>query len=131
MFDSLAPNFAERSNEMELIDGDDYELEEYLINLADLRRINRYLDGSRALLRHLFPMIEASGKKQVSLLDVGTGSADIPAQIVKWGRARGIKINFVVLDLNEIAAREARLQSAKYPEIKVIRADALRLPFAE
>jgi hypothetical protein len=131
MFDILAPNFAERSNEAELIDGTDYNLEEFLIQLADLRRINRYLGGSRALLRHLFPMIEALGKKQVSLLDVGTGSADIPAQIVKWGQLRGIQINFVVLDLNEIAAREALAQSAKFPEIKVIRADALCLPFAE
>jgi hypothetical protein len=131
MFDSLAPNFAERSNEAELIDGADYELEEFLVSLADLRRINRYLGGSRALLRHLFPMIESLGKDHVNLLDIGTGSADIPAQIVKWGRSRGIQINFVVLDLNEIAAREARAQTAKFPEIKVIRADALNLPFAD
>lgn len=131
MFDGSAPNFAERSDEAELIDGSDYELEEFILSLADLRRVNRYLGGGRAVTRHLFPLIEAMGKKQVNLLDVGTGSADIPASIVKWGRMRGIRINFVVLDLNEIAAREARAQTAKFPEIKVVCADALNLPFAD
>jgi 2-polyprenyl-3-methyl-5-hydroxy-6-metoxy-1,4-benzoquinol methylase len=131
MFYGLAPNFAERSDELELIDGSDYELDEFILSLADLRRVNRYLGGGSALTRHLFPLIETLGKKQVNLLDVGTGSADIPANIVRWGRERGIRINFMVLDLNEIAAREALAQTAKFPEIKVVRADALNLPFAD
>jgi ubiquinone/menaquinone biosynthesis C-methylase UbiE len=76
-------------------------------------------------------MIEESNGRPVRLLDVGTGSADIPAKIVRWARARGISVEFIVLDLNEIAAREARALTANYPEIKVVRADAMNLPFAD
>src|SRR5262245_35603784 len=127
-------SFAERCREAELMDGADYTAAEMIENLADLRRVNRYLGGRRALTRHLFPMIQtvwATGRRRVRLLDVGAGSADIPARIVSWARARGIEVEFVALDLNEIAATEARRQTTSYPEIKVVRADALNLPFED
>jgi ubiquinone/menaquinone biosynthesis C-methylase UbiE len=124
-------SFAERSNEAELMDGSDYTPDELIENLDDLRRVNRLLGGTGALTKHLFPMIEESNGRPVRLLDVGTGSADIPAKIVRWARARGISVEFIVLDLNEIAAREARALTANYPEIKVVRADAMNLPFAD
>lgn len=127
--------FAQRSNEAELIDGANYDQAEFIENLADLRRVNRYLGGRRALAEHLFPLLQktaaAHGGASLRLLDVGTGSADIPEMIVDWARGRGVRIEFVVLDLNELAAREARVQTAGYPEISVVRADAMELPFAE
>lgn len=127
----LIADFRDRSTEPELIDGSDYDVDEYLDTLADLRRINRLLGGRSALTRHLFPMILSLGRSEVSLLDVGTGSADIPAEIVRWARANGIRVRFVVIDINEIAAGEARRLTRQFPEISVVRADALRLPFAE
>jgi orotate phosphoribosyltransferase len=128
---SLLAKFAARSDQPELIDGTSYTDEELVESLADIRRVNRWLGGTRALTRHLFPMIERLGQRRLRLLDVGTGSADIPATIVEWGRGRGIEIDFVVLDLNELAAREARAQTAASPEIRVVQADAMRLPFAD
>jgi len=125
----MSAKFAERSNEAELMDGADYTEAELIENLADLRRVNRYLGGGRALTRHLFPMIEAAGLRRIRILDVGAGSADIPARIVDWARDRGIEVELVALDLNEIAVLEARSRSVNYPEIKVIRADAMNLPF--
>ncbi|MGH9755558.1 MAG: methyltransferase domain-containing protein [Blastocatellia bacterium] len=124
-------SFAERSREAELMDGADYTDAEMIENLADLRRVNRYLGGRRALTRHLFPMIEATGRRRIRLLDVGSGSADIPARIVDWARGRGIEVECVALDLNETIAIEARRQAASYPEIEVVRADAMNLPFED
>lgn len=126
--------FARRSSEPELIDGDAYGAAEYRECLADLRLINRHLGGRRVLARHLFPMIEAvSGglDRPVRLLDIGTGSADLPAMIVDWGRARGIGIDFTVVDFNRLATIEALNQVVAYPEIRVVQADAFNLPFAE
>jgi SAM-dependent methyltransferase len=124
-------SFSRRSNEAELMDGSDYAAAELIENLADLRRVNRYLGGVGALARHLFPMIEALGRRRIRLLDVGSGSADIPTRIVDWARARGIEVSLVALDLNEITAGEARKQVANYPEIEAVRADAMLLPFEE
>jgi 2-polyprenyl-3-methyl-5-hydroxy-6-metoxy-1,4-benzoquinol methylase len=127
----LFAKFAARSNQPEIMDGTDYSAEELVESLADIRRVNRYLGGTRALTRHLFPLIERLGQRRIRLLDVGTGSADIPAVIVEWGRRRGIEIEFVVLDLNELAAQQARLQTAAHPEISVVQADAMKMPFAD
>lgn len=128
-------NFAQRSKEAELMDGTDYSVEELVENLADLRKVNHWLGGKGALTRHLFPMIDrliaADEWRTIRMLDVGTGSADIPIRIVEWARRRRIQLEFVVIDLNEIAAREARLQTPDYPEIRVMRADAMNLPFEE
>lgn len=127
-------SFAERSREAELMDGADYTEAEMIENLADLRRVNRYLGGGRALTRHLFPMIQtvwATSRRRVRLLDIGSGSADIPARIVDWARGRGIEVECVALDLNEIIATEARRQALNYPEIEVVRADAMKLPFED
>ncbi len=120
-----------RSGEPELIDGSEYSSQEFFENLSDLRRVNRYLGGSRALLSHLLPMITKQTQRPVRLLDIGTGSADLPVAIARWARKRAIEIEFVVMDLNELAAREARDLSRSYPEIKTIRADAFRPPFAD
>jgi 2-polyprenyl-3-methyl-5-hydroxy-6-metoxy-1,4-benzoquinol methylase len=122
-------SFSERSNQAELMDGSDYTINELVENLADLRRVNSRLGGGKALTGHLFPMIDNAGRNHLRILDIGTGSADIPQKIVEWARARGIKIDFVVLDLNEIVVREARLQTTGYPEISVVRSDANNLPF--
>jgi len=121
--------FRKRSNQLELLDGADYTVDELVENLADLRRVNSCLGGVNALTSHLFPMIYNAGRNHLRILDVGTGSADIPQKIVKWARSRGIKLEIIVLDINEIVVREARSKSAGYPEISVVRSDANNLPF--
>ncbi|MEY4166225.1 MAG: methyltransferase domain-containing protein [Blastocatellia bacterium] len=131
----LPGRFRERSRESELMDGSDYGRDEYLDCLADLRRVNRYLGGYRSLARHLFPQIRAEAERReggtVWLLDIGTGSADIPRVIVDWARAEGIRVRFVVVDLNHLAAREAANHVRNYPEIQSIQANALELPFVD
>ncbi|NBO63705.1 MAG: methyltransferase domain-containing protein [Acidobacteria bacterium] len=131
----LLEQFRQRSSEPELMDGSDYGREEYLDCLADLRRVNRYLGGYRSLARHLFPLIRAQADRRrgnpIWLLDIGTGSADIPRMIVDWARATGLSVRFVVVDINQLAAREAADQVRHYPEILSIRADALALPFED
>ena len=127
----MANRFSVRSREPELIDGTDYAVAEFRDCLRDLRRINQLLGGQRALARHLFPMIEATGRHHIRLLDIGTGSADLPRMVVEWARQRGKRVDFVVVDLHPLAVREARDWVVDYPEILVVQADAFQLPFVE
>jgi Methyltransferase domain len=130
MFES----FAERSAEPEIIDGNEFSVEELRGCLSELRRVNRFLGGRRALSQHLYPMIEAlraQGSRHIRLLDVGTGSADLPVTIVEWARSRGITIDVTVIDVNDLTAREAHIRTRALPEITVLEADALNLPFAD
>lgn len=122
-------SFVNRSAELELMDGLGYSSDEFIDNLADLRRVNRYLGGQRALFTHLLPLIEQIRHRPVRLLDIGTGSADLPVAIVKWARRHDIELEFVVIDINEIAARQAHEISFDFPEITAIQADAMQPPF--
>lgn len=80
-------------------------------NLRDLRRINRRLGGvglSAAAIDAL-----AAHRSEVTLLDVGTGGADIPMALIERARARGRRIHVVGVDSRpEILAAAVRANPA-------------------
>jgi 2-polyprenyl-3-methyl-5-hydroxy-6-metoxy-1,4-benzoquinol methylase len=123
------PDFSRRATEPELMDDPQVRYEEIAAALSDLRRINKSLRVTSALTNHLFAMIRQWGMKSVSILDVGAGSADIPAAIVQWARRSRIGVKIVALDLSQTVLRIARTQAANYPEISFVQGDALQLPF--
>jgi SAM-dependent methyltransferase len=45
---------------------------------------------------------------RLTMLDLGTGLGDLPEVAVRWGAARGIRIQPLGVELNRIAARLAR-----------------------
>jgi len=67
--------------------------------------------------------------REFSLLDVGTGSADIPIAIVEWARRRGLAARIAALEPHPVTAAVARRRAADYPEIAIIRADGFMPPF--
>jgi ubiquinone/menaquinone biosynthesis C-methylase UbiE len=125
-----------RRNGLELIDlpPETYSQAEFARSLADIRKVNRFLGDIRAVRKHFSARvagIESSPVRLVKVLDVATGSADIPAAIVQWARRYGINIDVTAVDLNPLAVREAAAFAKKYPEITVSVADGLSLPFED
>lgn len=90
------------SGAVELLDGD---LDPATLrgNLRDLARVNRWLGGvdlSWRALRPVLPKDEAA-----SLLDVGTGAADIPLALLERARRSGLGLRVVATDVrSEIVA---------------------------
>ena len=126
----------ERRHGPELIDlpPESYSQSEFAGNLADIRNVNRFLGDNRATLKlfsALVPAIAGSLAKPIRVLDVATGSADIPVAIVKWARKQGILIQVTAVDNNPIAVREAEAFTLGYPEITIAVADGFSLPFEE
>jgi SAM-dependent methyltransferase len=110
-------DLSRRSEEPELLDvgvPDD----EARASLADLRFVNRWLGNRRAFQRALRPFLEAAPRPR--LLDVGCGSADVPAAVV---RALGRPMLAVGLD-----AKRLHLQEAPR-EVAPVQGDVGRLPF--
>lgn len=118
-----------RSREKEQMDLADKPREVYLDDLRNLRGFNRYLGGCRTVLKGLRTFTRAQRVSRLSLLDVGSASGDIARAAVEWARRRGIQMEIVALELDPLAAQEARYQSHAYPEISVVRGDAARPPF--
>lgn len=99
--------------------------------LADLRRANRRYGGRRLVLRYLDAVAPHIRRRPLTVLDVATGSADIPRVVAQWARRRGVSVRIVALDLNSEMLRLAHQQVSGWPEITLARGDARALPFAD
>lgn len=121
-----------RSFAPEIMDRPDNSHDDLDGALRDIRRVNRYLGGSRTILRSLRPiLLEADPDRTVELLDVGTGAADVPIAMVNQARRLGRRLSVTAVDRDPHTAAIAARETLNYPEIRVVRGDALRLPFAD
>lgn len=117
----------------ELLDGPLDDRAVVLGNLRDLRRFNRHLGGaaiSAAAIREL----AGDPPRAVSLLDVGTGTADIPLELVRRLRRQGRAAGAVAVDaraeiLDLARTLDPRLRGGDGVELAV--ADGRSLPFAD
>lgn len=97
--------------------------------LRDIRLVNRFLGGRRALLAALRPVLRRAAGP-LELLDVGTGGADLPLAMVRYARRMGRQLRVTALDRDSAIASIAARESADTPQVRVVTADAFRLPFA-
>jgi SAM-dependent methyltransferase len=118
-----------RSTEKEMMDLPGNPRELLVEDLRNLRIINRYLGGYRGVMKGLKPLVRKDRMSRFSLLDVGTGSADIPKVIVRWARNQGVAARVVALEPEPVTATEAAHLTRQWPEITVIRGDGLMPPF--
>jgi SAM-dependent methyltransferase len=94
-------------------------------SLRDVRRANTLLGGTHAVLAEFTRLLPALGER-ATLLDVGTGLADIPAKASRRALSRGARLTTFVVDDAESLVRAAR----ERVDFGVC-ADARRLPFAD
>src|SRR5512146_3436 len=120
------------ANAHELLDGPLDEPATLDGNLRDLRRINRWLGGTALSAA----AIEALGahRAELTMLDVGTGGADIPIALAKLARTRRRRLHAVGVDTRpEIlaAARRARPNDGGEDGIELHVGDGRRLAYAD
>lgn len=119
-----------RSTAREMMDSPDNPRELLEDDLRNLRVINRYLGNYRAVLGALKRLVEEQKLRSFSLLDVGTGSGDIPALIASWARRNHLAAQLIGLDPEPVTLNTALSQTHDYPEIALVRGDGRALPFA-
>lgn len=96
-------------------------------NLDDLARFNRHGgELSWALLRRLQP-----GNSAVSLLDVGTGGADIPRDLLRRAEGAELELTVTATDVRPEILEVARARSAGMANLSIRLAEADRLDFAD
>ncbi len=91
--------------------------------LRSLRGLNQYF-GSYRLVRHFLCRWIKRGDR-LRVLDLATGSGDIPRLVADHARAIGAQIEIVAVDFQPTTLQIARELSADYPEIIFQQADAL------
>lgn len=94
-------------------------------SLAQIATVNRWLGGRRALRLALAPYLARQGR----VLDIGTGSADLPLMLAA-GPQEGASPTVVATDRHPQILGEAARRTTTSPGIRLAAADALALPFA-
>lgn len=123
--------FGRRSLELEHLDKGDYSPEEYEGCIIELQRVNRWLGDASALRGSLLKEIGRSKLSDFSVIDVGAGSGELLRVIGEWSRQTNRTARLTGVELNTRSAKAINDASAALPEIRAVRADALRLPFAD
>jgi 2-polyprenyl-3-methyl-5-hydroxy-6-metoxy-1,4-benzoquinol methylase len=111
----VSPDLRQRATDLEELDLGVPEAEARR-SLGDLRLVNRWLGGRRALLKAVRPYLRPGAR----LLDVGCGSGDLPSWIAHESPGRLVVVG---VDLKLLHLREAP------PEIHRVVADVRALPF--
>ena len=115
------------------MDAPDVDVRELTRSLVDLRQVNRWIGGTRVALHDLRRMVRAAGRfgAEIRVLDVGTGSADIPMALAVWARRAGMRLRVVATDPHPATLSVARGRTADDPDVTVEHADARSLPYAD
>jgi SAM-dependent methyltransferase len=114
----------------ELLDGPLDDLAALGANLRDLTRINRLTGGAALSVRAVRELLPGDG----TVLDVGTGGADIPVRLLADARRRGTSLEVTATDgRQEVldAAVAVRPALARVPGLALGLADGRRLPFGD
>src|SRR3954447_5143833 len=116
----------------ELLDGDLLDRDALVANLRDLARINRWTGGTRLSQRAIAALDRSN--PVATVLDVGTGGADIPVALLAAARSAGRPLSITATDSRtEVldAARVARAALDRIADLTLSIADGRALPFPD
>lgn len=94
-------------------------------DLANLRWLNHRF-GARSLLLHFLNRWignRSSDAAPLRILDLATGEADLPREIVRWCRAKNLKVEIDAVDLNAATLAVAKARCVEFQEIRLHQGD--------
>ncbi len=120
----------------ELIDDETQPYTDFQESLRDVQRVNRFLGGTAVLLRPMkkwlrFPGSAEQSSLPLTILDVATGSGDLPKAIAALASAQKIPVHLIGLDFSPPILRFAREETQQVKMLRLLRGDAFQLPFAD
>jgi 2-polyprenyl-3-methyl-5-hydroxy-6-metoxy-1,4-benzoquinol methylase len=119
--------FSERATTAELLDEPDCDLALAAASYRFMELVNAWFGGIRTVRR--FVAGKGAGRSSdtpLRVLDIGSGSCDIPLAVSRWARARGIALHITCLEPAEHAAgiARARLAREKDPAVDLLQESA-------
>jgi ubiquinone/menaquinone biosynthesis C-methylase UbiE len=116
----------------ELLDQPGQDPGELAANLRDIWRLNRFFGGVSTVMRHLIPILEGiASDRPIHILDLATGSGDIPLAITRWSMAHGRPVRITASDASDEILAVAAREVASLPAIELARYDARATPLPD
>jgi ubiquinone/menaquinone biosynthesis C-methylase UbiE len=99
-------------------------------SLRFIRGINRFLGYTRITLGYFRRFSRQWDQSEmIHVLDLATGSADVPEALLRWARKAGFKVRVVGLDMHPLTSAIAA--RGKHSDLRIVRGDAMLAPFAD
>lgn len=99
--------------------------------LADLRHINLLLGWRMYAVRAVARYVRRAGLSRLSLVDIASGSGDIPVAIARWAARKNLAAWIVATDVSPEIVAVAREHMASVPGAEAQRQDALALTYPD
>lgn len=120
-----------RRLEPELLDAHIEDSTELRENLRDMARANRLLLSNRSVLRRIKEWLaHVPAVAPITILDVATGTGELPRAIAAWAHSAGRRVHILASD-REPAVLATAQRELRYWPIDLARHDALRMPFGD
>ncbi len=128
-----------RIDEEEYIDDPAQPYEDLRQSMTDVQHANRYLGGTAVVSRQADSWLrsaksDSTGSSTViTILDVATGSGDLPKAIQQKAQLMGVSVHIIGLDYSEPILKFASEpeQAGGRSGIRLLRGDAFHLPFQD
>ena len=121
---NFLPPLTQRADEPELMDSGTTSPAELDDALDFLSAANTFLGGWAVMRERLEIWSRAwDRKKTVTMLDIGTGAADLPIRILSWGRRRRFSIKIVGIDTDAKVLDLARKRTEGEENLGLMHAD--------
>ncbi|HSJ06896.1 MAG TPA: methyltransferase domain-containing protein [Longimicrobiales bacterium] len=114
---------------VELLDATRHDPAELANSMAQVAEVNRLLGGNRAVWSALEPLL-AHGRT-TGILDIGTGSADIPADVARRARRSRRDVAILATDLHPQMRDLALASAGRDDAVRIGAADARALPYRD
>ncbi len=98
----------DRSDEIEIMDSEDYTYNELRGDFRNIRLANILTRTYSILKKRLNDIIKNNGLKEITILDVGTGMADAPLVLARHFNENGTRAKIKGIDPNPRAIKVAR-----------------------
>jgi len=119
-------NVSTRSTAKEFLDKPDCDPSLVAASYRFMEWVNGYFGGTRVVRRFISAETRCPDvNSPLRILDIGSGSCDIPLAVSRWARARGIPIEITCLEVSDqaVAIARRRLALANDPAIHLLQED--------
>lgn len=122
------PSLTERRLTPERMDAPDADPRDLERSLRFLRFVNARLGGTRASMKPFRKWSRQwSPGKTIRVLDIGTGSADIPIAMIDWANSHNFAMQVTAIDKHPTTLDIARRYIGSRDDVVLIECDALAL----
>ncbi len=104
---------SQRDCQPELMDDPTLDPKEHRKALAGLARINRFSNSVGVLWPSLKKFYASNPKRPLRVLDIATGSGDVPIALAKRAAQKGLQIEFAGCDFSPVAIENAKQQATQ------------------